>query len=137
MPDIIRQKYEGQSFASEFTEECFRTVENPYPDIDYTDTDTDKIALVTSIGRGVIAIVKPEKWREESACKGLDPNMFFPGPNDTEDQEEAHKVCSSCPVTEECMEYALANNIDHGIWGDMSERQRKKFRRNLKKQQKK
>jgi WhiB family redox-sensing transcriptional regulator len=41
--------------------------------------------------------------------------------------EVARRICDSCPVGERCLEYALRNRIDHGVWGGTSERQRRRI----------
>ncbi len=64
---------------------------------------------------------------ELAACRGCDPNLFFPehgGPTD-----DAKAVCMSCPVRVECLEFALQNVEKFGIWGGISERERRRLRR--------
>ncbi len=51
--------------------------------------------------------------------------MFFP--SDGVGVEVAKKICGTCPVNEVCLEYALAQRIDHGVWGGTSERQRRRI----------
>ena len=41
----------------------------------------------------------------------------------------AQKICAECPVSAACLEYALANHIDHGVWGGCSERERRRILR--------
>lgn len=69
-------------------------------------------------------------WVVEAACRGIDPReaerVFFPSRG--EDVKEAKQVCSQCPVSAECLAYAVANGEIHGIWGGMSERERRKLR---------
>lgn len=68
-------------------------------------------------------------WRDEGACRGVDPNLFFPVRG--ESTAAAKAVCRECPVRQECLEWALANNETHGIWGGASERERKRMRRRM------
>ncbi|QBI19182.1 WhiB family transcriptional regulator [Egibacter rhizosphaerae] len=72
-------------------------------------------------------------WRQQAACIGEDPELFFPvgstGPA-LEQVERAKAVCRRCPVIEECLEWALATNQDAGVWGGMSEDERRALRRN-------
>lgn len=59
-----------------------------------------------------------EAWRYKAACFGLPPSLFFPDELDDDNQgREAKGVCESCPVRVPCLEYSIANNIEHGIWG--------------------
>lgn len=65
------------------------------------------------------------KWREHAACRGVDTNMFFPEQNMV---SAVRMMCATCPVKQECLEYAIVNVIQHGVWGGLSERQRRKIR---------
>ena len=67
------------------------------------------------------------EWVTFRRCNGIDPNVFFP--NDGAGVIVAQKVCADCPVADACREYALANNITHGVWGGTSERQRRRILR--------
>lgn len=71
-------------------------------------------------------------WMANGNCAHRDPSTFFP--SDGVGVDSARKICEDCPVAEPCLEYALTNRIDHGVWGGTSERQR---RRILKERQKK
>lgn len=64
-----------------------------------------------------------EPWAHRAACARLPKSVFFPG------GEEAKAVCAHCPVTEECLTYALANKVDHGTWGAHDEHERRRLRR--------
>lgn len=68
-------------------------------------------------------------WMDDAACAGFGPDMFFGGRGDNHDISEAKAVCADCPVREACLEYALVNEIHHGVWGGTSERQRRRLRR--------
>lgn len=64
-------------------------------------------------------------WMAEGNCAGQAPDLFFP--SDGVGVEVAKKVCEGCPSTEPCLEYALTNRVDHGVWGGCSERQRRRI----------
>lgn len=64
-------------------------------------------------------------WSKNAACRGLDPDLFFPVKGEKTD--EAKAVCEDCPVQEECLEYAVKKREKHGIWGGASERERRKI----------
>ena len=68
-------------------------------------------------------------WQALAACRTADVNIdaFFPSRGERID--EAKRICATCPVREECLEYALVNFITHGIWGGTSERERRSLRR--------
>jgi WhiB family transcriptional regulator, redox-sensing transcriptional regulator len=62
-------------------------------------------------------------------CKGMDPEIFNPAKGDVRTEHQARTVCRACPVKTDCLEWALTTNQTHGIWGDTSEKQRRKLRR--------
>ncbi|RCW46115.1 transcription factor WhiB [Halopolyspora algeriensis] len=71
-------------------------------------------------------------WRHRAACRDEDPELFFPisdmGPG-ARQAEQAKAVCARCPVRSECLNYALNNGLNHGIFGGMTERERHQFNR--------
>ncbi|MBM3663259.1 MAG: WhiB family transcriptional regulator [Actinobacteria bacterium] len=58
-------------------------------------------------------------------CAEKPPSVFFP--SDGVGVEVAKRVCADCPVKNQCLEYALDNRIDHGVWGGTSERERRRI----------
>lgn len=66
-------------------------------------------------------------WQEQALCARTDPDAFFPEIGGS--TREAKKVCAGCDVRAECLEYALRTDQRFGIWGGLSERQRRKIRR--------
>jgi WhiB family redox-sensing transcriptional regulator len=66
-------------------------------------------------------------WQERALCAQTDPEAFFPEKGGS--TREAKKVCSGCEVRQECLEYALAHDERFGIWGGLSERERRKLKR--------
>jgi hypothetical protein len=66
------------------------------------------------------------RWRELAACRGTDLNLFFPGRG--ESAEPARQVCAACPVRQPCLDYAVSNAITDGIWGGLTERERRALR---------
>lgn len=67
----------------------------------------------------------PTDWMDEGNCRTRPPALFFP--SDGVGVEVAKRVCADCPVAATCLEYALENRIDHGVWGGASERQRRRL----------
>ena len=70
-------------------------------------------------------------WRQRAACRGVDPDIFFPASE--EDAEPAKAICGQCPVRQACLEYALANREREGIWGGATERERRRIIRQRRK----
>ena len=66
-------------------------------------------------------------WQSEALCAQTDPEAFFPEKGGS--TREAKRVCIGCEVKAECLEYALANDERFGIWGGLSERERRKVKR--------
>jgi len=67
------------------------------------------------------------EWMAEGKCRTVAPETFFP--SDGLGVIRAQRVCASCPVADSCLEYALENHIDHGVWGGRSERERRRIQR--------
>jgi WhiB family redox-sensing transcriptional regulator len=67
------------------------------------------------------------EWMANGNCRGETPSLFFP--SDGVGVDVARRVCADCPVKEPCLEYALHNGIDHGVWGGTSERERRRIAR--------
>ncbi|MCA1571972.1 MAG: WhiB family transcriptional regulator [Chloroflexi bacterium] len=65
---------------------------------------------------------------DRGACRGLDPAYFHPEKGDSRSVRAAKAVCAGCPVREECLEFALVNVEQHGIWGGTTEQARRKLR---------
>lgn len=67
-------------------------------------------------------------WRHYAACRGHDPELFFPvgvtGPA-LEQVAKAKAVCADCPVRCLCLEWAVLTGIDDGVWGGLSEEERR------------
>ena len=66
-------------------------------------------------------------WHERALCAQTDQEAFFPEKGGS--TREAKRVCSSCEVKVECLEYALENDERFGIWGGLSERERRRLKR--------
>jgi WhiB family redox-sensing transcriptional regulator len=68
-------------------------------------------------------------WRDVALCRQVDPERFFPEKG--ESVKAAKRVCAACPVTTACLDYAMRRPAgqDFGIWGGLSERERKALRK--------
>ena len=67
-------------------------------------------------------------WRLLAACRHADPELFFPvspsGPS-LDQVTQAKAICAGCPVRQQCLAFALDTRQDHGVWGGMSEEERR------------
>ncbi len=94
---------------------------------DLTPLPTDDAAvsplslLLGAVGDGELS------WQDQALCAQTDPEAFFPEKGGS--TREAKRVCGSCEVRSECLEYALANDERFGIWGGMSERERRRLKK--------
>jgi WhiB family transcriptional regulator, redox-sensing transcriptional regulator len=96
---------------------------DPYPNAPTPkpQDDTDLLALAVSVG-----VIRTQTWRDEGLCAQIDPDLWFPEKG--ESTRAAKEVCAACPVTEECLAYAMTGEIRFGVWGGTSERERKKLK---------
>ena len=67
------------------------------------------------------------EWQERALCAQTDPEAFFPEKGGS--TREAKRICTRCEVRAECLEFALAHDERFGIWGGLSERERRKAKR--------
>ena len=99
-------------------------------------------ALGGSIGRPQLTVVPDhhgaafdepaiddEQWQERALCAQTDPEAFFPEKGGS--TREAKRICLGCEVRDACLEYALANDERFGIWGGLSERERRRLKRGI------
>jgi WhiB family transcriptional regulator, redox-sensing transcriptional regulator len=68
-----------------------------------------------------------QNWQERALCAQTDPEAFFPEKGGS--TREAKRICAGCEVRAECLEYALAFDERFGIWGGLSERERRRLKR--------
>jgi WhiB family transcriptional regulator, redox-sensing transcriptional regulator len=88
--------------------------------------------VALSSSRNLSLAAENDGWRLQAACRDTDPDLFFPvgttGPA-LDQIATARAVCGGCPVQEPCLEFALMTNQDSGIWGGLSEDERRKLRK--------
>jgi WhiB family redox-sensing transcriptional regulator len=70
---------------------------------------------------------EPMTWQAQALCAQTDPESFFPEKGGS--TREAKRVCTGCVVRAECLDYALAHDERFGIWGGLSERERRRLKR--------
>ncbi|RGE15867.1 WhiB family transcriptional regulator [Leucobacter sp. wl10] len=86
--------------------------------------------FVDPVFLGVPGVRKDDEalaWQADALCAQTDPEAFFPEKGGS--TREAKRICESCEVRSECLEYALEHDERFGIWGGLSERERRKLRR--------
>jgi WhiB family redox-sensing transcriptional regulator len=66
-------------------------------------------------------------WQDEANCMGANADLFFPERGAS--TRKAKQICAECEVQVECLEYAIANGEKFGIWGGLSERERRRIRK--------
>ena len=92
-----------------------------------TERPSEKMADVLSLFDTQVPEETLLGWQERALCAQTDPEAFFPEKGGS--TREAKKVCQGCEVKGECLEYALENDERFGIWGGLSERERRKLKR--------
>lgn len=75
------------------------------------------------------SIDEDDQWQERGLCAQTDPEAFFPEKGGS--TREAKRICQGCEVRDRCLEYALANDERFGIWGGLSERERRRLKRGI------
>jgi WhiB family transcriptional regulator, redox-sensing transcriptional regulator len=68
-----------------------------------------------------------QDWRAYGHCAEIDPEVWFAV--GAREHKFAKKICQSCPVRQQCLEYAMEAPVDYGVWGGLTERERRRFRR--------
>lgn len=69
-----------------------------------------------------------QSWRQQAACRGLEPVIFYPVSDDNpEDSELAKRVCAQCTVREACLEHALSVREKEGVWGGCTAKERRRI----------
>ncbi len=81
----------------------------------------------TSITVSATPVEPDPDWHDHANCLGVDPDLFFPERGAS--TREAKEVCRGCEVRHDCLEFALQNGEKFGIWGGLSERERRRIRR--------
>ena len=91
--------------------------------VDPADLGVPGVAVVDAVDESVLS------WQSEALCAQTDPEAFFPEKGGS--TRDAKRICESCDVRTQCLEYALANDERFGIWGGMSERARRRLKKEL------
>ena len=112
--------------TNEYTHNATVTALHPGIEVDNTAPEATEVWLGIP-GFGDTADDGQLAWQADALCAQTDPEAFFPEKGGS--TRDAKKVCGACTVKEQCLEYALANDERFGIWGGMSERERRRLRK--------
>ena len=80
-------------------------------------------------GRKELSVPMGQNWRNAGLCKGSDPLVFYPPSEDDSLADEAKTICGMCAVRQTCLEFALTTREKHGVWGGLTERERRRVLR--------
>lgn len=92
-------------------------------------TGRPQLSLVPEPLDSFPATEEDDQWQENALCAQTDPEAFFPEKGGS--TREAKRICLGCDVRDKCLEYALANDERFGIWGGLSERERRRLKRGI------
>ncbi len=87
------------------------------------------LSLVPDVSDYPMLTPDDPQWQEKALCAQTDPEAFFPEKGGS--TREAKRICLGCEVKDACLEYALANDERFGIWGGLSERERRRLKRGI------
>ena len=71
--------------------------------------------------------MKQHSWRDHAACRGVDPDIFYPVTE--EEAESAKEICAMCSVRSSCLEHALSGREKEGVWGGATEKESRRILR--------
>ena len=92
--------------------------------VEWDDTPTEELGVLVDLFEGTD---EEQEWQEHALCAQTDPEAFFPEKGGS--TREAKRICLGCEVRSECLEYALEHDERFGIWGGLSERERRKLKK--------
>jgi WhiB family redox-sensing transcriptional regulator len=102
-------------------------------DLDEDDPDGGPASDATDVGALLLLAARSRDldplWKDRALCAETDPEAFFPEKGGS--TREAKRVCSVCEVRAECLDSALANDERFGIWGGLSERERRRLKKRV------
>ncbi|HEV3361634.1 MAG TPA: WhiB family transcriptional regulator [Pseudonocardiaceae bacterium] len=92
--------------------------------VEWDDTPTEELGVLVDLFE---VTDEEQEWQERALCAQTDPEAFFPEKGGS--TREAKRICLGCEVRSECLEYALEHDERFGIWGGLSERERRKLKK--------
>ena len=94
--------------------------------VEWGDAPTEDLGVLVHL---FDAAEDEQEWQERALCAQTDPEAFFPEKGGS--TREAKRICQGCEVRSECLEYALGHDERFGIWGGLSERERRKLKKRV------
>jgi WhiB family redox-sensing transcriptional regulator len=91
--------------------------------MDWGEPQEPELGVITDL----FDVTEEQDWQERALCAQTDPEAFFPEKGGS--TREAKRICQGCEVRDECLEYALMHDERFGIWGGLSERERRKLKK--------
>jgi WhiB family redox-sensing transcriptional regulator len=91
--------------------------------VEWDDAPTEELGVLVDL----FEADEEQEWQERALCAQTDPEAFFPEKGGS--TREAKRICLGCEVRTECLEYALEHDERFGIWGGLSERERRKLKK--------
>jgi WhiB family transcriptional regulator, redox-sensing transcriptional regulator len=91
--------------------------------VEWGEQSTEELGMLADL----FDDAEEQEWQERALCAQTDPEAFFPEKGGS--TREAKRICQGCEVRSECLEYALAHDERFGIWGGLSERERRKLKK--------
>ena len=105
-------------------------------EVELDEDDSDEVdGLIGAVSVGAVLLLAglPDEadpaWKDAALCAETDPEAFFPEKGGS--TREAKRVCASCDVRAECLDFALTNDERFGIWGGLSERERRRLKKQV------
>ena len=84
------------------------------------------VGSLVALAMALVMAPRPEEWRDRALCAEVDPDAFFPEKGGS--SHLAKEICRRCLVKAECLKFALTNDERFGIWGGLSDRERRRLR---------
>ncbi len=110
------------------THHAMTEIDLPMPATPGRDDARKHLALVPNDFDQLFEEVE-DQWQDRALCAQTDPEAFFPEKGGS--TREAKRICQGCEVKPECLEFALHNDERFGIWGGLSERERRRLKRGI------
>lgn len=91
--------------------------------------DRQRDAFIEGLSFDDLFTAVEQQWQDQALCAQTDPDAFFPEKGGS--TREAKRICKACSVRDECLEFALEHDERFGIWGGLSERERRRLKKKL------
>lgn len=103
------------------------------PAANHTGVIRDNVVALRSVRLPGVVRDHDTAWMVDAACRGVAEDLWFPERGDTKSAQseirQAKAVCANCTVRYECLDYAIANHEVFGIWGGLTEKERRDAKR--------